>query len=138
MMLRDTNLQVSKKQTNKKQFHTFSFLHFAFIFSEYTRFFISKRLWKCASTISFRKHKRKVVIYLFNYDSYKSIFLIFILAFDVLLSTFLILSRNTKITRTSCSMFWYVLFYKNLLFSIMVIIIFYSILASVSNSHFQQ
>ena len=52
-------------------------MHFAFIFSEYSRLLFPKRLWKWASTISFRKYKRKVVllvIYLFNYDSSKSTF----------------------------------------------------------------
>ena len=35
------------------------------------------------------------------------------------------ISCNIKITKTYCSVFWYVLFYKNLLFSIILIIIFY-------------
>ena len=50
---------------------------------------LSKRLWKCASTISFQKYKRKgvlLVIYLFNYDSSKSTFFIMNMAFDVVLS----------------------------------------------------
>ena len=81
-------------------------------FSEYTRSLFPKRLWKCASTVSSRKYKWKVVIYLFNYDSSKSFFFMLNKAFDVLLST---VSCNTKITRTSCSVFWYVLFYKNLI-----------------------
>ena len=34
----------------------------------------SEMLWRCVSTISFRKYNRKVIIYLFNYDSSKSIF----------------------------------------------------------------
>ena len=96
----------------KKLFHTSSFMHFALIFSEYTRSLFPKRLWKCASTVSSRKYKWKVVIYLFNYDSSKSFFFMLNMAFDVLLST---VSCNTKITRTSCSVFWYVLFYKNLI-----------------------
>ena len=68
--------------------------------------------WKFANTTSFGKYKWKVVIYLFNYDSSKSFFFMLNMAFDVLLST---VSCNTKITRTSCSVFWYVLFYKNLI-----------------------
>ena len=55
MKLRDANLPVNKK----KHFQTSSFMHFAFIFLEYT------------ITISSRKYKRKVVIYLFNDDSSK-------------------------------------------------------------------
>ena len=38
-------------------------------------------------TISFRKYKRKVVIYLFNDDSSKPTFFMLNMAFDVLLST---------------------------------------------------
>ena len=59
----------------------------AFIFSEYTRLLFSKRLWKFTSTISFRKYKGKVVIYLFNYDSSKSTFFMLNMAFDVFLGT---------------------------------------------------
>ena len=61
-------------------------MHFAFTFSEYSRLLFPKRLWKWASTISFRKYKRKVVllvIYLFNYDSPKSTFFMLNVAFDV-------------------------------------------------------
>ena len=63
----------------------------------------SEMLWRCASTISFRKYNRKVIIYLFNYDSSKSIFF-----FDVeygipsLECSFC----QIKITRTSRSVFW--------------------------------
>ena len=80
MKLRDVNLQ-----TNEKDYFT----HFAFIFLENTRLLSLKRLWKCTSTISFQKHKPKVVIYLFNYDSSKSFFFMLNMAFDVLLSTVL-------------------------------------------------
>ena len=55
-----------------------------------SRLLFPKRLWKCASTISFRKFKRKVVllvIYLFNYDSSKPTFFMLNMVFDVLLST---------------------------------------------------
>ena len=87
MKLRDANLQVNEK----KLFLTSSFMHFAFIFSEYSRLIFPKRLWKWASTISFRKYKRKVVllvIYLFKYDSSKSTFFMLNMAFDVLVLTF--------------------------------------------------
>ena len=55
-----------------------------------SRLLLPKRFWKCASTISFRKYKQKVVllllIYLFNYDSSKSNFFMLNMAFDVVLS----------------------------------------------------
>ena len=50
-----------------------------------SRLLFPMRLWKFASTISFRKYKRKVVllvIYLFNYDSSKSAFFIWHLTFS--------------------------------------------------------
>ena len=57
-------------------------------FSQNTlRFLHEKRHWMYSSTISFRKYKRKgvlFVIYLFNCGSYKSSFFI---AFEVILST---------------------------------------------------
>ena len=87
MKLQDANLQVNEK----KLFLTSSFMHFTFTFSEYSRLIFPKRLWKWASTISFRKYKRKVVllvIYLFNYDSSKSTFFMLNMAFDVLFLTF--------------------------------------------------
>ena len=108
MNLRDVNLQVNEKDS----FHTSSLMYFAFIFSEYTRLLFPKRLWKCESTISLRKYKWKVVIYLFYNDSSKSFFFMLNMAFDVLLST---VSCNIKITRTSRWVFWYVFFYKNLI-----------------------
>ena len=80
---------------------------------------LQKRLWKCASRISFRKYKRKViflVIYLFNYDSSKSFFLMLNMAFDVQFLSILRL-KIIKITGTSffCSVFWFVLFYKKVI-----------------------
>ena len=57
------------KLTKKKLFHTSSFMHIAFIFSEYITILLPERLWKFESIISFRKCKRKVVLlvnYLFN------------------------------------------------------------------------
>ena len=77
-----------------------------------SRLLFPKRLQKYAITVSLRKYKRKVVlliIYLFNYDSSKSI-LFFMLntTFDVLLNTALVKEigilrscSNIKITRTS-------------------------------------
>ena len=58
MKLRDINLQVNEK----KLFLTSSFMHFAFISSEHSRLLFPKRLWKWASTISFKKYKWKVVL----------------------------------------------------------------------------
>ena len=55
------------------------------------RLLLPKGLGKCASAISFRKDKQKVVllvIYLFIYDSSKSTFFILNMPFDVVLSTF--------------------------------------------------
>ena len=88
---------------------------------------LQKRLWKCASTISFTKNKRKgvlLVIYLFKYDSSKSTF--FMLLFNLSWVWFLskklefFVSCKTKIARTSFFLlslcgFWYVLFYYNLI-----------------------
>ena len=97
----------------KKTF-TSSFMHFTFTFSEYSRLLFPQRLWKWASTISFRKCERKVVllvIYLFNYDSSKSTFFMLNMAFVVLFLTFCVqfllyklkffVSCNNLITRTS-------------------------------------
>ena len=69
----------------KNLFYTPSFMYFAFILPSHHNYFLPKRLWKCASPISFRKYKRKVVllvIYLFNYDSSKSAFFIWHLPFS--------------------------------------------------------
>ena len=102
-------------------------MQFAFIFSENSRLLFLKSLWKWASTISFRKHQRKVVllaIYLFNYDSYKSIFFMLNMAFDVLVLTSWVqillykfeffVSCNTTITSnlSFCSVFWWKFFKK--------------------------
>ena len=55
-----------------------------------SRLLISKRLWKCADTIFFRKYRWKVplpVLYLFNYDSCKSNLFMLNMAFDFALNT---------------------------------------------------
>ena len=101
MKLRDANLQVNEKN---------SFTHSPSCilpsFSKNTsRLLLPKSLWKCASTISFRKYKWKVVllvIYLFNYDSSKSTLFMLNMEFDVLLWNKLefFISWNVKITRT--------------------------------------
>ena len=52
---------------------------------------LPKRLWNCASKISFRKYKQKVVllvIYLFNYSSSKSTSFMLNAAFDFVLVRF--------------------------------------------------
>ena len=63
----------------RKNFHTSSFIYFAFIFifSNALRLLLPKRFWKYANTASFKKHKQKfvlLVIYLFNYNSSNSTF----------------------------------------------------------------
>ena len=69
------------QEDEKKLFHTSSFKHFAFIFLKY----ITITFFKI--TISFRKYKRKVVVYLFNDDSSKSTFFMLNMEFDVLMQT---------------------------------------------------
>ena len=113
----------TKKALLHIHLHVF-YLHFLRMHYDYL---FCMRLWKCASAISFRKYKRKVVllsIYLFNYNSSNSTFFIWI--WHLTLSWIQYLSNkleffvfcNTKITRTffflPC-MFWYVFFYKNLI-----------------------
>ena len=54
------------------------------------RLLLSKRFWKRADTIFFRKYRWKVllpVLYLFNYDSCKSTFFMLNMAFDFVLNT---------------------------------------------------
>ena len=67
-------------------------------FRNASRLLLPRRLWKCASTISFRNYKWKVVllvIYLFNYDSSKSTFLMLNMVFDVLFKLEFFVSCNT-------------------------------------------
>ena len=55
-----------------------------------SRLLLQKRLWKYASTVSFRKYKREVVslvINLFSYDSSTSTFFMLNMAFDIFWST---------------------------------------------------
>ena len=109
------------------------FIKKIFIFQNASRLFLQKRLWSCESTIYFRKYNGKVVllvIYLFNKDSSKSIFFMLNIAFDVVLST-VFLSLSCQINWISlflaiqrlqqhpsfcwACVFWYQLFYKNLI-----------------------
>ena len=102
-------------------------LQFAFIFKNVSRLLLPKRLLKCASKISFRKYKQRVVllvIYLFNNDSCKSTSFMLNVVFDCLEYGFCQVSWNllqyiTKITKTfffSRPVFWYaVLFDKKLI-----------------------
>ena len=91
MKLRDANLQLYKK----KLFRTFSFMYFAFIFPRVHHDYFFRRAFEKvqAQFLSgnfFPPDERKVVllvIYLFNYDSSKSIFFMLNMAFDALLST---------------------------------------------------
>ena len=76
----------------KKLFHNFPSCILPSFSQNASRLLLPKRLWKCASTISFPKYKQKVVllvIYLFHYDSSKSTFFMLNMAFDVVLSTVL-------------------------------------------------
>ena len=75
MKLRDANLQLNGKKLSHILLQAFC-LDFLRIHHDY--FF--------TITISFRKYKQKVVIYLFNDDSSKSTFFMLNMAFDVLLS----------------------------------------------------
>ena len=75
----------TKKTLSHILLHVFC-LHFLRTHHNY----FPKRLWKCASTISFREYKWKVVllvIYLFNDDLSKSTFLMLNMAFNVLFRT---------------------------------------------------
>ena len=86
-------------------------MHLAWFSQNTPRLFLPKKLWKYASTTSFRKHKRKgalVLIYLFSYNSSKSTIFMLNIAFIVILSKDFFsnkleffVSYNKKITRTS-------------------------------------
>ena len=97
-------------------------MHFAFIFSEYSQLLFPKRFWKWASTVSFRKYKREVVLlvtYLFNYDSSKSTFFMLNLTFCFWRSEFFVSCNNiiTAYNLTSfCSVFWCKFFKKVIVF----------------------
>ena len=107
-----------------------------------SRLLLPKRPWKCESKMSFWKWKRKVVfllIYQFNYDSSKSTFPHFKLwhlasSWAKLLSNkleFFVSCNNIKVTSTSffllCVSIWTFSWW-----------LWFSILTSMSNSHFQQ
>ena len=86
MKLQDGNLQVY-------EINSFTHLLSCILpsFSQNTsQLLLPKRLWKCASTFSFRKYKRKgvlLLIYLFSHDSSESSFFMLNMAFDVASST---------------------------------------------------
>ena len=82
MKLRDTNLQVYKKN-----FHTSSFMHFAFIFSEYITITSFEEALKVCEQSFFQRKVVLPVIYLFNHDSSKSTIFMLDMVFDVFLST---------------------------------------------------
>ena len=120
-------------------------MYFAFIFLEIITIIFQKRLWICASTLSFTKYIRQVllhVFYLFNYHLFKSNFLYATYGIWRCLKYDILLNKHTEIQRflhvLSCStllffakskkralheyssfgstcIFWYVLFYKNLI-----------------------
>ena len=70
----------------KKLFHTSCFMYFAFIFSECITNTSSKGGLKVCECNFFRRKVILLVIYLFNYDSPKSIIFMLNMAFDDLLS----------------------------------------------------
>ena len=70
----------------KKLFHIFSFMYFAFIFSECITITSSEEGLKVCEYNFFRQKVILLVIYLFNRDSLKSTILMLNMAFDVLLS----------------------------------------------------
>ena len=101
---------LTKKTLSHILLHAFC-LHFLRIHHDY--FFMI--------TISFRKYKRKVVIYLFNAIHLSQLSSCWIWHLTSPWAQFLsnkskfFVSCNIKITKTSCSVFWYVLFCKNLI-----------------------
>ena len=73
------------RKLTKKLFHTSSFIHLP-SFSQNTHDYFFRRGYESASTISFRKFKQKVVIYLFKHHSSKPTFFMLNMVLDVLLS----------------------------------------------------
>ena len=126
---------------------------------------LKKGIWHSCFPVNFAKFLRTLfltedlrwllllfLVYLFNYDSSKSTLFMLNMAFDVLLSTVFVkyirILRFLFFVSFTCNInknnllfalcFHMCFFVKTLLFSIMVILIFHSILTSVSNSDFQQ
>ena len=114
MKLRDVKLQVNEQSSFT---HPPSFMYFGLSFSEYIRITSSEEALKMCQHNFFQKIKRKVVllvIYLFNYDSYKSTLFIWHLTF----SWVQLLSNKWEFfvsCNSFCSVFWDVLFYKNVI-----------------------
>ena len=89
-LIRNEVARCQHASLRKKLFHM-PLTYFAFIFSEHIMITSSKKCWKWASTDFFRKNKRKVVllaIYLLNYDTSKSTFVLYMTFDDVLSTTF--------------------------------------------------
>ena len=135
MKFRDANLQVDEKSSFT---HSPSCILPSFS-KNISQLLLPKSLWKCASTISFRKYKRVTCNLPVQLQFLQVNFLHVEDAIGQFLSNKLKLIRflRCKITGTSfcsCSVFWYVIFYKNL------IVLHHGdsnyILTSVSNSHF--
>ena len=106
MKLRDANLQFYEKKALSCILLSFS--------QNASRLLLPMRLWKCTSTVSFRKYKQRVVLLvfdLFNYESLKLTFFMLNMASDAVLSTVLsnklelFVCCNTKITRTTMYFF---------------------------------
>ena len=127
------------------------FLHIFCLHSLLTHnnYFFRKSLWNCACKISFRKYKQKVVllaIYLFNCSSSKSTSFMLNVAFDFVLVRF---SSNKleciamqRLQKHSSFLIVCVLICSILNKKLIALhhndILFYSILRSVLNTHFQQ
>ena len=89
-LIRNEVARCQHASLRKKLFHM-PLTYFAFIFSEHIMITSSKKCWKWVSTDFFRKNKRKVVllaIYLLNYDTSKSTFVLYMTFDDVLSTTF--------------------------------------------------
>ena len=143
MKFRDANLQVDKKS---------SFTHppscILPSFSKSTsRLLLPKSLWKSASTISFRKYKRVTCKLPVQLQSLQVNFLHVEDAIGPFFEhSFYQMNQNSFVSCDvklqerpsfySYSVFWYLLFHKNLIVLHHGDIVFYSILTSVSNSHF--
>ena len=80
----------------KKNFHTFYFMYFAFIFSECIMITSFEEGLKVCEYNFFQWKVVTLVIYLFNQDSSKSTILMLNIAFDILLSAVFVKHRKSE------------------------------------------
>ena len=115
----------------RKLFHTSSFMYFTFIFSGCVTITSSEEGLKVCEYNFFQRKVVLLVIYLFNHDSSKSTIFMLNMTFDVLLSAvFVKCSKLESLSFPVMKSFLLCVlictfFIKRLLFSIMVINIFY-------------